>query len=246
MRNNSLFNLMIVIVLMPHVGCNSLNAPDCFQKAGSAKTVILTSDKPFNDVVIYDDIALNIVEDDTVYFELVYYENLIPEITFEYAKDSIILRNRNSCNFVRDFKRPLINYHTNKGTNNIYSLTAGNITNTDTLRNSVRIVCKDVSNLINLTVDNTLTIFSGNSSSNFNGQGKTQILRILAYFNDGKYDCSNLRAKRVDFLQRGYNDILVHVTDSLVGSIENAGRVFYTGDPGLKVNVENGGELIAR
>ena len=45
-------------------------------------------------------------------------------------------------------------------------------------------------------------------------------------------------------LQRGYNDIIVNVKDSLVGSIENAGRILYKGNPGVKVAVGNGGELI--
>lgn len=114
----------------------------------------------------------------------------------------------------------------------------------DTLRNDFVIRIQNATNEVDLNLNNNNTTLLSNSSSNFQISGKSNGLRIAAYFNDGKFDCSELIVNRANVLQRGYNDIIVNVKDSLVGSIENAGRILYKGNPGVKVEVSNGGELI--
>jgi hypothetical protein len=224
--------------------CDNPNAPDCFQKAGEEKTIELHNFDSFNELVINDDIDLQIVEDDTTYFELSFYENLIPEIVSYAINDSLIFENKNSCNFVRDFKKPLLIYHSNKALNRIITMSTGLISASDTLRNNLYITSEDISGKVILMVNNEASIFSSNSTCNFVVSGRTKRLVINAYFNDGKFDCKDLTCERAVILQRGYNDIIISPTDSLVGSIENAGRVYYSGSPGIKMNIFGGGELI--
>ena len=225
-------------------GCDSLNSPDCFQKAGEQIITRITEFPEFDKLVIYDDINLQIIEDDTTYFELDYYENLIPEIQYELDNDSIVFTNNNSCNFVRSFKAPTLIFHSDKPENFIVSLSTGDIFNKDTLRNNIRVITEDVSNIVRLTVNNNQTVFSSNSSTNFYATGKTSLLILRAYFNDSKYYCKDLQAERVDLVHRGYNDMIVYASDSIVGAIENAGRVFYDGNPGLNIEITYGGQLI--
>jgi hypothetical protein len=230
------------LLLLP--ACDNPNAPDCFQKAGEEKIIELHGFENFNELVINDDIDLQIVEDDTTYFELSFYENLMPEIVSYAINDSLIFENKNSCNFVRDFKKPLLIYHSNKALNRIISISTGLISASDTLRNKLHITSEDISGEVMLMVNNETVILSSNSTCNFILRGKTKRLIINAYFNDGKFDCRDLTCERADILQRGYNDIIISPLDSLVGSIENAGRVYYSGNPGIKMNIFGGGELI--
>jgi len=233
-----------ILFLILALGCNSPDALDCFQTAGEKKVSKLNGIPEFERLVIFDDINLEIVNDDTVYFELDYYENLMPEVEFEIDNNSLVFTNKNSCNFVRSFKSPTLIYHTNKASDFITSRSAGKIFNRDTLRNNISVTTEDVSNEVALLVNNQQTIFSSNSSTNFKAMGSTENLRLFSYFNDSQYNCEDLKARRVQFLQRGYNDFLVNVQDSLVGSIENSGRVIYKGNPGVKVSIDGDGQLI--
>ena len=224
--------------------CNSPEAFDCFKKAGELETIEFDDLPNFKTVVLHDDIELEIVESGEEYFELVYGKNLIPKIAVELVNDSILFRNQNFCGWTRDYVKPKLKWFTTSNNINVISMSNGLISANDTLRNDLIIRMENSTSEINLKIANNSTTLLSNSSSNFYVSGTCKNLNIAAYFNDGKYDCSNFIAKSANVLQRGYNDIIVHVKDSLAGSIENAGRIFYTGNPTVNVNVKNGGELI--
>lgn len=236
-----LFAILLGILLQ---ACDSEEAFDCVKKSGEEITIIIDELPDFAQLVVYDDIELEIVETDTEYFELSYGENLIPKIIMKHEKDSLSFFNENFCGWTRDFNKPKLKWFTNKNSINIICLSNGKITSADTIRNDFIIRVESATNEIDLKFNNNNTTLLSNSSSLFNVAGRCNGLRIAAYFNDGIYDCGSLRVNRANVLQRGYNDITVNVKDSLVGSIENAGRILYKGNPGVKVEVSNGGELI--
>jgi hypothetical protein len=236
--------LFLVILGVSIQSCNSEEAFDCFKTSGEEITVTLDDIPDFNELIIHDDIELEIVETNEEYFELTYGENLIPKIVMEHENDSLMFFNQNFCGWTRDFEKPKLTWFTNKGSINIICLSDGKITTPDTIKSDFAIRIQSATNDINLKIDNNKTTLSSNSSSYFEVSGKCTNLLVRAYFNDGKYDCNNFIVNRANVLQRGYNDIIVNVQDSLVGSIENAGRILYKGNPGVKVAVSNGGELI--
>lgn len=224
--------------------CNSENAFDCIKKPGDVKTKIIDDLLDFNELVIHDDITLELVEDEREYFEVIYGENLIPKIKFIANKDSLLIYNENFCGWTRDYQKPLIRWHTTKEQINIKSLSSGNIFNVDSIRMDLQIEARDISNEVELVVNsNNITLVS-NSIANYKIKGKCINLTVRSYFSDSRFELGELETSRANVLQRGYNDIIVNPSDSLVGSIENAGRVLYYGNPGVKMMVENGGELI--
>ncbi|WMN06961.1 DUF2807 domain-containing protein [Marivirga arenosa] len=234
----------LLIISLSFLGCNSTNAPDCFQSAGEETTISITELESFNQLVIYDDIELEIIEAENEYFELTYGENLIPEIIYEYENDSISFFNYNSCGWTRDFKKPKLKWFTDKESINIISLSNGNIITNDTLYRPISIRTENAVGDINLLINNSYILLSSNSSANYNVIGRSDELTIYAYFNDGIYECENLQVNNAKILHRGYNDIIVNAKNSITGSIENAGRILYVGNPSLNVEVSNGGELI--
>lgn len=234
----SLFLLLIVNA------CNSDNAFDCIKKPGDIQTIIIDDLPEFNDLVIHDDITLELVEDEKEYFEVIYGENLIPKIRFVSDKDSLLIYNENFCGWTRDYQKPLVRWHTTKEEINIESLSSGNIFNIDTIRMDLQIEARDISNEVELVVNSKNIILLSNSISNFKVRGKCVRLKVQSYFNDSRFELGELKTSRANVLQRGYNDIIINPTDSLIGSIEGAGRVLYYGNPGIKMVVENGGELI--
>ncbi|ADR20722.1 hypothetical protein MATR_16520 [Marivirga tractuosa] len=236
--------ILLILVLPVLQACDSEEAFDCFKKSGELTTIKIADFPHFAELLIHDDIELEIVETDEEYFELTYGENLIPKIVMEHENDSLSFFNQNFCDWTRDFEKPKLKWFTNKSSINILCLSNGKITSADTIKNDIVIRNESSTNEVDLKINNNKTALLSNSSTYFIISGKTKGLRIAAYFNDGKYDCGDLLANRANVLHRGYNDIIVNVKDSLVGSIENAGRILYKGNPGVKVEVSNGGELI--
>lgn len=234
----------MLLIAVAFQACDSEEAFDCFKKSGEETTIIINDFPHFAELLIYDNIELEIVETDQEYFELTYGKNLIPKIVMDHENDSLSFFNQNFCGWTRDFKKPKLKWFTNKSSINILCLSNGKITSTDTIRNDFIIRIQSATNEVDLNINNSKTTLLSNSSTSFNVAGKTNSLRIAAYFNDGKYECGDLLANGANVLQRGYNDIIVNVKDSLIGSIENAGRILYKGNPGVKVEVSNGGELI--
>ncbi len=236
--------LHIATILLFIFGCDSEKAFDCVKTSGEIETHVITEFPEFRELVLHDNIELEIVDDETEFFEFIYGENLMPKLIMEYENDSLSFFNNNFCNWTRDFKKPLIRWHTHKDRIIIRSLSTGNIFNKDTLGMDIQIEAKDYTNEIDLVINNKKVLLVTNSISNFTFSGKSEDLVVRSYFSDSYIDLSRLQVSSADVLQRGYNDIVVNPTDSLVGSIENAGRILYYGNPGVKVEVRNGGELI--
>lgn len=229
---------------MAFSACDSPDAPNCFKKTGALTTITIDDFSDFKKLLIYDNVELEIVEAQEEYFELTYGKNLLPKVVMEQHNDSLSFFNENSCDWTRDFEKPKLKWFTDKTTLNILCLSNGSITSADTLRNDLIIRVENATNEIELKINNNSTTLLSNSSSLFTVAGRSKSLKVRAYFNDGIYNCINLKVNRADILQRGYNDITLNVRDSLIGSIENAGRVLYKGNPGVKFEVRNGGELI--
>ncbi len=238
------FIIAFCSLLLVLSACNSEETFDCIKKAGDLKTKIINDFSEFNDLVIHDDISLQIIEAEQEYFELTYGENLISKISFTLENDSLLIHNGNFCSWSRDYQKPLIKWYTNKEKIYINSQTSGRIFNTDTLRKNLHIDTRDISNDVELMVANNGIIITSNSISNFYISGTSNNLKVISYFSDSRFELGKLEAHSVNILQRGYNDIIVHSKDSLIGSIENAGRVLYYGNPGIKMTVQNGGQLI--
>ncbi|WKK73886.2 DUF2807 domain-containing protein [Marivirga salinae] len=236
--------LFLILLGTSLQSCDSEEAFDCIKKSGEETTIIIDDFPDFAKLLIHDDIELEIVETDQEYFELTYGKNLIPKIVMNHENDSLSFFNQNFCGWTRDFEKPKLKWFTNKSSINVLCLSNGKITSEDTIRNNFLIRVESSTNEVDLKINNNNTTLLSNSSSLFKVSGKCNDLRIAAFFNDGKYECGNFIVNTANVLQRGYNDITVNVRDSLVGSIENAGRILYKGNPGVKVAVSNGGELI--
>jgi hypothetical protein len=237
-------HFLLLVGLTVLQACDSEDAFDCFKKSGELQTIAISDFQDFTQLVLYDDIELEIVEAGQEYFELTYGKNLIPNIVIEHQNDSLSFFNQSFCNWTRDFEKPKLRWYTYKSSINIFCLSNGKITNADTIRKNFNLRIESATNEVQLDFNNSNTTILSNSSTYFKLAGKSINLTAQAYFNDGLYNCSNLDVNRANILQRGYNDIIVNVKDSLIGSIENAGRILYKGNPGVKVAVGNGGELI--
>lgn len=103
----SFFLLLPFICIFP--SCNKEKDFDCFKSTGNIVKVFRTTPS-FSKILLQGNIHLVFIPDTIQKIEIEAGENLIPKITTTVENDSLILDNRNYCNWVRSFENEVTIY----------------------------------------------------------------------------------------------------------------------------------------
>lgn len=87
--------------------CTKDNAFDCFKTTGPDKTEERALNE-FENVIIYDNMELNLVQGSTYKITITAGKNLIESISTNVENSTLVIENNNMCNFVRGYKRKII------------------------------------------------------------------------------------------------------------------------------------------
>ena len=89
-------------VLMGFLGCDSENAPDCFQQTGRISRVEVSVPN-FDKITVFEHITLVMQQGGTQKVEIETGENLRNEVRAKVEGARLLLTDSNDCNFVRDY-----------------------------------------------------------------------------------------------------------------------------------------------
>ncbi len=242
--------LKYCFILCTFYGCNSEDANDCFQTAGT--TIQQEFDvSSFNKIIVNERIEL-IVKDGAEQEIIVETgENLLNDVKVAVENNILILTNDNKCNFARDYGNTKI------------TVTAPNLIE---LRNSselpirsegvltypnLRIIADDFqSDFLNvgdfyLTVNNNSLNVVSNGISNFYIDGQTTDLTVGFFAGDSRFEGENLIATNVTVTHKSSNDMLVNPQSSISGNIFSIGDVISFNNPAtIDVTEHYQGKLI--
>lgn len=244
-----LFYIIFSLVLL---GCNSENAGNCFQTAGD----IIKNEVEipiFDKVVVHARIELIITQGDTQKVVIESGENLLNDITFEVIDNTLILKNYNTCNFIREYDNTKV-YITVPNLTRIRNASEYPISSNGTLTfptiQLVSIGDKEVYLPIgdfHLTIQNESLAISSNGNSNFYIKGTTTNLDLNFFdFCDSRFEGTALITQNINFSQISSNDMLIYPVKSLKGTIYSTGDVILFNTPELiEVDeISNHGKLI--
>lgn len=236
--------LLLIFGLVFFSSCDSEDAGDCFQTAGSITSEAVET-APFSEIVVYDKIKLFIEQGIEQKVVVETGENLRNDITAEVIDDQLILKNENDCNFVRDYEITKI-YVTvtdltylrhagnlpleSVGTLNLENLWLVSINQEKDLEiytNGDFILDLNVQNL-RITNDNYSHYFLKGEVENFNG---------FFAAGDGRLEARDLRVQNYELFHRGTNKLIVNPQQSLKGDIVSYGDIISVNRPPV-VNVE--------
>lgn len=218
---------------------------DCFKSTGSIVTEMREL-APFERIEVEDNVNVFLRFNGENSAQIEAGENLMELIETEVDGNTLHIRNRNTCNWVRSLKVP-INITVNCTA--LFELIArgyGTISSLDTLEQEVFYAEQWLaSGSVNLVL-NTKEVFlkSHTGPADFSCSGETDFL----YAYNSSYGI--LRLESID-AQNGYvwntgtGDIHVHVRDSLTVQIDRQGDVYYSGNPHfLETNITGEGNAI--
>ncbi len=172
-------------------------------------------------------------------------KNLVDYIITEINGNQLTIRNENNCNFLRSYKKEIKIVLEFTSLSRINFVAAGNVTCTDTIKQSYFEVegegCSGDFDLLFNTDSIRFNLATGNS--NIILAGKTG----LAYFYSGGttiIDASKMSATICLANNSGTGDFKLNVINYLYAQIEEFGNILYTGNPTVDKTGTGRGQLI--
>ncbi|MFM7769618.1 MAG: GIN domain-containing protein, partial [Bacteroidota bacterium] len=99
---DTVFKLNVLALVVALISCNKQGAPDCFTAAGekSSEFRVLES---FSNLELYHEIHYTLVDTNFCGILVEGPINLIDKINAQVSQNKLVIRNNNTCNFIRSF-----------------------------------------------------------------------------------------------------------------------------------------------
>ncbi|MBW2936725.1 DUF2807 domain-containing protein [Aureisphaera sp. CAU 1614] len=234
-------NLFYISILFLIFGCDSENAPDCFQSAGDMLEEVYEVDD-FNSIIVWDRVKLVLVEGPEKRVMVRSGKNLFNEIRVR-VEDSILkVSDRNSCNFVRDIDEGTTVFVTVLAdTLKIRNSSGLTVENIGRLKNhKIVLISEDQFeedefhidgdfNLDNIDVS-TIEILA-NGLSTFRLQGVARSVSYVLSDGDVRVEAEELITDKVFVSHRSTNKIIVYPVERISGVIQGIGDVISKNRP---------------
>lgn len=229
--------ILYIVSFLLIVACDSEDAGDCFQKAGSIiqQEVALSS---FDKILVNRDIELIIKEGVTQGVIIETGKNLINDIVAEVVDGRLTLTDNNTCNYIRDYGITKV-YVTSPNITEIRSSTQYEISSEGVLNYpSLTVLSEDFGapgafNVgdFRLQIDNTNFNLVFNNLSVGYISGQTDNLNITFAAGTSRFEGRNLIAQKVRVSNRGSNDMVVNPQQEIKGKILGIGDVISVNRP---------------
>lgn len=94
--------LVIILGLFLMLGCDSAEAPDCFQTAGEVESTVVPVPF-FNKILIEEHITLVVAQEEEQRVTIETGENLLGDISVRVENETLFIVDNNNCNLLRDY-----------------------------------------------------------------------------------------------------------------------------------------------
>ena len=227
------------------------NPADCLMHTGSMTSkVVEVAD--FSKIEVHTGIALVITQGDIPFINIVSGENLINDIDVSVQNGTLILKDKTTCNWVRDYGVTTV-YVTAPNLTELISKTEQKISAAGVLTYpELKLTAVDLSNGagtgdFHIKVDNNVVEINTNNVAGFYLSGQTVNLIAGFYEGNGILKAQDLISYSVYLFHRGSNDLYVHPTNDISGNIYSTGNVYCSPQPPIvNVSAHYQGKLIFR
>ena len=196
----------------------------------------------FDKIEVHTGIALVVTQGETPFINVVTGENLINDIEVFVKNGTLILQDRTTCNWVRDYGQTTV-YVTAPNLNELISKTEQDISSTNLLTYpELKLTATDQAGEagtgdFHIQVNNDVLEINSNNVAGFYLSGTTVNLIAGFYEGNGILKAQDLISYSVFLFHRGSNDLYVHPTNDISGNIYSTGNVYCSPKPPI-VNVE--------
>lgn len=223
--------ILYFVILLFSNSCNKENAPDCFQMAGDFETVKRDIDD-FESIELRDYITIELYDSSETFVEITAPKNLIPEIETNVDNGKLKIENKNTCNFVRSFKKRITVRIYAPEFRDIQNFGTGDIRSVNAITSSYfKIENRKAAGEINVSLSvDSVAINTHTGVANVTLQGQAAKAKL---FNQGLgiIDGRNLVTSEAYVNNSSINDVYVYSDGYLFAYIQFSGNIYYNGSP---------------
>jgi hypothetical protein len=208
---------------------------DCLKSTGEmvVREIQVT---PFETVFTYTGIGLVIKQGPEYKVEVKTGENLIDDIEVKVENNTLTLKDKTTCNWVRDYGQTIV-YITAPNLTDIHSKTEQEIRSDGVLTYPIiRLYAMDLTDGagtgdFNFDIDNGQLVILNNNVSRFYISGNTQEALLNFYDGNGRLEAQNLTINVAKVFHRGSNDMIIKPIQSVEGDLYSTGNLILLNTP---------------
>ncbi len=228
--------------------CKDKNLLDCTKNTGSIIKESRTFNSEIRMIVLEDNVNLvinNIYAKDKIEIEAG--KHLMSKIITENQHDTLFIKNKNTCNWVRNYKKEITAHVSLNNLNQIEYRGCGDIVCVSPIHNTDFIldVWEGAGN-IDLKLDvtsNQTYLHIGTADVKISGKAGNNYLSSESF---GLLDTQNLYANNTYVNSNSSNHTYVFAANVLETTIQSIGNIYYTGNPkNITSDISGSGKLIS-
>ena len=229
---------LIIIIIILCFACDSADAPDCLRTNGEIVTLNYER-APFTKIRIEDNVNLSLEQGDIQEVRIEAGANLFDDIEVEIENKTLVVRNNNTCDLVRDYEDITV-FITAPEIDEIRNGSVGDVVGKGTLNfNTLRLISDTSGGIENvrksgdfyLNVNCERFVVRANGFSRFfiSGSASEATLEFadeVPYFEGPNFLVNDLRV-----FQRSANNMKVNPINSIRGEIRGTGDIIAVNRP---------------
>ncbi|RXR35585.1 DUF2807 domain-containing protein [Flavobacterium piscinae] len=226
---------LILIFVMATFFYNCEKPGDCIKSTGEMVTREIEV-TPFETVFVYTGIGLVIKQGPEYKLEVKSGENLIDDIEVKVENNTLTLKDKTTCNWVRDYGQTTV-YITAPSLSDIHSKTEQEIRSDGVLSYPIiRLYSMDLTDGAGtgdfiFEIDNGQLVVLNNNVSRFYISGNTQEALLNFYDGNGRLEAQNLTINVAKVFHRGSNDMIIKPLQSVEGDLYSTGNLILLNTP---------------
>ncbi len=232
------------IIFIVLVSCQPEKQWDCIKSTGKMVSEIREL-KPFNKLEVHNKIDIEIFLKNQYQVEIEAGKNLISKITTEVKDSSLIIKNLNRCNFMRDPSQKIKMKIYIPTLLSIHHLGYGDIFLRDTLDTDSIAFSNEGNGDIHLLTRSKIIYGSSYASGDAHLEGSTH--HLYYHFNGSNFlHAKNLYVKEYAYISSySIGDAYVYTNNWLDGELRGTGNLYYKGNPEIFIQkITKGGKII--
>mgnify|MGYP006162957983 FL=1 len=226
---------LILIIVITTFFLNCEKPGDCIKSTGEMVTREIEV-TPFETVFVYTGIGLVIKQGPEYKVEVRSGENLIDDIEVKVENNTLTLKDKTTCNWVRDYGQTTV-YVTAPSLSDIHSKTEQDIKSEGILTYpTIRLYAIDLTDGAGtgdfiFDIDNEQLVIENNNVSRFYISGNTQEALLNFYDGNGRLEAQNLNINVAKVYHRGSNDMIIKPIQSVEGDLFSTGNLILLNTP---------------
>lgn len=226
---------LILIFVIATFFYNCEKPGDCIKSTGEMVTREIEV-TPFETVFVYTGIGLVIKQGPEYKLEVKSGENLIDDIEVKVENNTLTVKDKTTCNWVRDYGQTIV-YVTAPNLTDIHSKTEQEIRSDGVLIYPIiRLYAMDLTDGAGtgdfiFNIDNGQFVIANNNVSRFYISGNTQEALLNFYDGNGRLEAQNLSIDVAKVFHRGSNDMIIKPIQSVEGDLYSTGNLILLNTP---------------